>query len=52
MALGKYTWKEFGISATEVVYNMLPEDIVQYEEWMYMSNDYERAYHKDNPPPK
>lgn len=50
MAVGKFTWKNYGISLHHLKYHTLPEDFLQYEEMMFIHNDYEYAHYKDTEP--
>ena len=52
MTIARYTWKEWGVSLNDLKYKTLPQQVLQYEEMMHVSRDYEYAEHKDNEPPK
>ncbi len=48
MTIAKYTWKEYGVSLPDLKYRTLPQQVLQYEEEMYISRDYQYAGNKDN----
>ena len=52
MTIAKYTWKHYGISLHDLKHNTLPMNVLQYEEMMHISRDYECAEYKDNEPKK
>lgn len=52
MTIAKFTWKHYGITLPDLKYRTLPVDILNYENEMYISRDYEYADHKDNEPKK
>lgn len=48
IGVGRFTWKNYGLSLYDLKYRTLPEDFFQYEEMMNIHNDYELADVKDS----
>ena len=48
--MAKYAYKNFGLDFYQLKYNTTAEGFLDFEEMMYIDNDYEVAGYKDNEP--